>query len=97
MKRAELTRQLENPQHVYIRMPRGTLLRHSDSYPGPPNNPVWERGEPVRFTRLAAEKLVTNNPFLQGAELIEIRDDGSEIILDAAVYRPGRNGPTILR
>lgn len=59
----DLAKQISDPAHVWIETRPGHYLRHSDTYIDPLTNEVhWLRGEPVRFTRLAARRFVRAYP-----------------------------------
>ncbi len=71
----QLQQQLEDPQHVYIQLKDGKYIRHV----GPRaefEELTFKRGERIRFTRLAAERLLRGGGFLyKGARMVLCLDD----------------------
>lgn len=65
----QLNNQLENPKHCHIRM-GSNLFRHNCK---DPNDFLFElHGKPVRFTRMAAERVVKQ---MKGSKTEEIKED----------------------
>ncbi len=59
--------QVANPQHVYVEIAPGRLMRHGTRAEEGCELPSYA-GAPMRFTLLAAERFIKNWP---GAKLIE--------------------------
>ncbi len=53
----QLAAQLSNPRHVYLEV-GGDFLRHHETYQDENGNIAFFKGEKIRFTRLAAERLM---------------------------------------
>lgn len=66
----QLQDQLTNPQHCYIKLSTGKLVSHQESHD---DGKTFLRGDPIRFTKLAATRLIKDNIWLgNGAMLVPI-------------------------
>lgn len=65
----ELSEQVHNPSHVFIEHSPGNLVKHGMGSAFDPPTP-WA-GQPIRFTMLAARRMLANGgPLYVGAKLI---------------------------
>jgi hypothetical protein len=54
---AAIAQQMSEPRHCYIKTPCG-YIAHRDQQPDyGPNSPAYLKGEPIRFTFLAAQNV----------------------------------------
>jgi hypothetical protein len=75
----QMQEQMENPQHCHIKLSTGRLICHREDS----ENLKFRKGDPIRFTKLAAERILNSNSFL-GERAVLVPISPSKISLTLA-------------